>query len=430
MADQPPSQRQQLADWFQATLAQLDFGARLPQVMQQSPHPLGAKQLVIAFGKAARSMASSVLREYPGHQLRGLVVPPESDDDPLDPFEVIPGGHPLPNSGSMAAAKRALQLCAAAEPDEELLFLVSGGGSAMLELPSDPTITLAQLQKFYQGLVGCGGSIDEINTIRKHCSSIKGGKLARAAGKARFQRTLAISDVPCDRLETIASAPTVTDLTSTTQCLELIERLGVADAVPPQLLTRLRDRSRAPETVQGAHSSDRSWMVAVMNNATATSALRDLVEQSGLRVEIDEDSDDRPWEQAVTLLLDKLRDLKARYPDERVAIVAGGELSVPLPARPGVGGRNQHFALACALRIAGEPIAVMSCGTDGIDGNSPAAGATADGTTATRAQALGRDAGQHLRQYDAFTLFDALNDSVTMGPSGTNVRDLRLLVHD
>ena len=427
MATPQQSQRQQLADWFRASLAQLDFGARLPGVMRQSPRPLGDHQVLIAFGKAARSMAASVLREYPEHQFRGLIVPPEPDDKPLAPFEVIPGGHPLPSSGSVTAAARALELAASVTPDEELLFLVSGGGSAMLEQPLEPGVTLEQLRKLYQALVGCGGTIDEINTIRKHCSAIKGGKLAHAARAARFQRTLAISDVPCDRLETIASGPTVTDSTTPAECLELIEQLGVTDALPPGLLARLRDASTAAEADQGPSNR---WMVAAMNNATATSALRELVEQAGLRVEIDEDSDDRPWDEAVALLLDKLRNLKALHPGERVAVIAGGELSVPLPTHPGIGGRNQHFALGCALQIAGEPITVMSCGTDGIDGNSPAAGAVADGTTLTRAQDLGLDAGQSLQRFDAFPLFDALGDSVVVGPSGTNVRDLRLLVHD
>ncbi|MEC7584115.1 MAG: DUF4147 domain-containing protein, partial [Planctomycetota bacterium] len=123
MATPQQSQRQQLADWFRASLAQLDFGARLPGVMRQSPRPLGDHQVLIAFGKAARSMAASVLREYPEHQFRGLIVPPEPDDKPLAPFEVIPGGHPLPSSGSVTAAARALELAASVTPDEELLFL-------------------------------------------------------------------------------------------------------------------------------------------------------------------------------------------------------------------------------------------------------------------------------------------------------------------
>ena len=128
--NQPERMRQQLADWYQATLKTLNFDARLPQVMRQCPRRPGHKQLLIAFGKAARSMATSVLHQYPGHSFRGLVVPPEPDDAPLEPLEIIPGGHPLPSAGSLTAATRALELCQSVAADEELLVLVSGGGSA------------------------------------------------------------------------------------------------------------------------------------------------------------------------------------------------------------------------------------------------------------------------------------------------------------
>ena len=429
-AADPQRRRQELADWFRATLAELDFDRWLPEAMKQNPRPLGPKQLVIAFGKAARPMAATVMREFPGHGMRGLLVPPEPDASPLPQFEVIPGGHPLPSAGSMAAAAAALELCAGATEDEELLFLVSGGGSALLELPLDAATTLDELRTFYRALVGCGGTIDEINTIRKHCSLVKGGKLAAAARRARFQRTLAISDVPCDRLETIASGPTVADPSSATDCAALIERLGISAAVPALVRARLADGRTPPNLAADDPVTTRSWLIAVINNMTAMTALRDRVAAAGLQVEIDQETDDLPWQQAAAQLLRRLRALKAGHPDQRVAIVAGGELSVPLPANPGAGGRNQQFALACALRIAGQPIAVLSCGTDGIDGNSPAAGATADGTTVARARAIDIDADHHLQQFDAFSLFDALDDAVLTGPTGTNVRDLRLLVHD
>jgi hydroxypyruvate reductase len=140
-------------------------------------------------------------------------------------------------------------------------------------------------------------------------------------------------------------------------------------------------------------------------------------------------NDHWPYERAANHLLRRLEHLHRRLPGRRVAIVSGGELSVPLPPDPGTGGRNQQFALACARRIRGRPITVLSAGTDGVDGNSPAAGALADGTTMARARALGLDVHEALRRCDAFPLLAALGDTIVTGPTGTNVRDLRVLVH-
>jgi hydroxypyruvate reductase len=172
----------------------------------------------------------------------------------------------------------------------------------------------------------------------------------------------------------------------------------------------------------------------VLDNRIACSALRDAARRAGFGaveyVDVDElEQDDLGWQRAGELLLHRLERMHRRWPGRSVAVISGGELSVPLPANPGMGGRNQQFALACARRIRGRPITVLSCGTDGVDGNSPAAGALVDGNTMARARRLGFDVHDHLRRCDAFPLLHALGDTVVTGPTGTNVRDLRLLVH-
>jgi hydroxypyruvate reductase len=165
------------------------------------------------------------------------------------------------------------------------------------------------------------------------------------------------------------------------------------------------------------------------SNDHARIELRRHAEAAGLFVVEDQSVDDWPYERAAAHLLDHLDRLHRSHPGRAVAILTGGELSVPLPGSPGTGGRNQQFALACALEITGRPVAVLSGGTDGVDGNSTAAGAVVDGTTVSRAKALGFSVHDHLRRFDAFPLLHALGDAVITGPTGTNVRDLRLLVH-
>jgi glycerate-2-kinase len=174
--------------------------------------------LVIAFGKAARSMAATLVDLLPGARVRGLVVPPEPDEAPLPPFEVIAGGHPLPSAGSLRAARRALELARSARSEEHVVFLVSGGGSAILELPADPSVTLPQLHAFYRALVGSGAAIGEINTVRRHLSAVKGGRLATAARGGHQQLTMLISDVPFGdgggSTRDVASGPTGPDTTT------------------------------------------------------------------------------------------------------------------------------------------------------------------------------------------------------------------------
>ena len=424
--------RELLARLFEATLRDIDPAGQMDPIVDNWRSRAGAGHpfLVLAYGKAARPMARALVEGLPSANWRGLVVPPEPDDAPLPPFEVIPGGHPLPTAGSMRAAARALELARTASSDDVVMFLASGGGSAMLELPADPSVTIEELRAFYQSLVGSGAGIVEINTVRRHVSAVKGGRLALAAAKAALQETVEISDVPDLRGAAVASGPSTIDPTSLADCRAVLDRFGLWPIVPAALRTRIASGDLPPSLgCDTPPLSSQLVFTRIGSNEHARAELRRHAEVAGLFVVEDQSVDDEHYERAAAHLLDHLDRLHHRHPGRSVAILTGGELSVPLPANPGTGGRNQQFALACALRIDGRPIAVLSAGTDGIDGNSVAAGACVDGTTVARAKALGLSLQDHLRRFDAFPLLHALGDAVITGPTGTNVRDVRLLVH-
>ncbi|MFT4842499.1 MAG: glycerate 2-kinase [Planctomycetota bacterium] len=386
--------------------------------------------LVLAFGKAARTMAAALLEQLPDTPVRGLVVPPEQDTAALPPLEIIAGGHPLPTIGSLKAAHRALELARSVGTDERIYFLVSGGGSAMLEASADANVGIDELRKLNQALVGSGAGIEPINTVRRHLSAIKGGRLALAGAAAHWQRTVMVSDVPFAVAATIASGPTVSDPTSLEDCREVLDRYALWPAVPMALRTRI-EQANLPSPMPPGHELEaRSDMLVLLSDRDARSAASKAAEGNGWIVDNQCDVDDWPYEQAAEHLLQRLEQLHQANPGKRVAVVTTGELSVALPSSPGSGGRNVQFALHCATRIQGQAITILSCGTDGIDGNCPAAGAIVDGKTVARARDLGLDVDHHLARCDAFPLLDALGDCLKPGPTGTNVRDIRVLVRD
>lgn len=421
--------KERLRRLFDAVLRDLDVGTAMRGAVAQTFAGDDARRgkLVLALGKAARPMAEAVLASLPGCPLRGLVVTPAPDTAPLGPFERIAGGHPLPDAGSLRAGARALELARSVRADEDVLFLISGGGSSLCEAPLDPRVGVDEVRTLYRALVGCGAPIVAINTVRRHLSAVKGGKLAHAAALAHRRVTFCIADVPPDApLGTLASGPTEPETTTPQDGCAVLARYRLWDAVPALLQARLRERATAL-LVTAAELCNTEFTV-VQDPRAALAAATQRATATGWLVGVDRTTDDWPYERAAEHLLQRLVQLRRRHPSRTVALLAGGELSVPLPPSPGTGGRNQQFALACARRIRGQPITVLSCGTDGIDGNSPAAGAIVDGTTMARARRLGLDVHTALRRCDAFPLLQALGDTVLTGPTGTNVRDVRLLV--
>jgi len=301
--------------------------------------------------------------------------------------------------------------------------MLSGGGSAIAEKPLDDEISLDDLIATYRALVLSGAPIAEINTIRKHLSAVKGGRLAQAAYPAH-QVSLLISDVPDSTLDALASGPTLPDSTSVADCYAILEKYALLDQFPPSVreLFQRHALEETPKSDDPAFVRARWW--PVLSNKTALDAAGVAATAQGFAVEVDNSCDDWDYDRAADYLLGRLR--KLRHSVSRVCLISGGEVTVKV-TNGGAGGRNQQFALACAQKIAGENVTVLSAGTDGIDGNSPAAGAIADGSTAERARAAGYDPAAALATFNAYPLFQALGDAIMTGPTGNNVRDLRIL---
>ena len=388
--------------------------------------PATGRVLVVAFGKAARPMASRALTSLLPviDRVSGLLVPPNGDDAPLQGMEVLAGGHPLPTEDSFRAARRALALVTDAGPDDVVVFLVSGGGSAMLELPIVPEVTVDEWRDLQQALVGSGAPIDRVNAVRMRLSAVKGGRLGAAAARAGAVVTLCISDVP-GRPETIASGPTARCgwLGDTLRCD--LDELRLWDALPAPLRARAEAGSLpaapADEDVPGE-------LVTIADESCCRAFAAGQLATAGVQVDASLDVDDLPHAEAAARALARLEQLAAAHPSQAVALVTTGELSVPLPDLVGLGGRNLHFALECARQIERQPTTVLSCGTDGVDGNSPAAGAVVDGDTAPRAARAGVDLSDHLRRFDAYPPLRKLGGTIEPGPTGLNVRDLRVLL--
>jgi len=384
--------------------------------------PIGSfgRVTVIAIGKAAHTMAQALNAEL-GPQA-GIIATPTAPEVMLPGFSYFIGGHPLPNAESIKAARSILRTLEGRKENDLVIFLLSGGGSSFVESPLDPDLSLDDLVATYRVLVHSGATIAEINAIRKHLSAIKGGRLARAAYPAQ-QVSIMVSDVPENALDSLASGPTMPDSTTEADCYSIAEKYKLAPQLPPMVreLFEKKQIEETPKTGDAAFVRVRFW--PILSSAAAEKAAAEAASRAGLAVEIDHSCDDWEYTKAADYLLNRLRELRKGV--SRACLISGGEVTVTVPKKAGVGGRNQQFALYCAEKIARENICVLSAGTDGIDGNSPAAGAVADGTTAARA---GAGAAQALREFNAFPLFEELGDAVVTGPTGNNVRDLRILV--
>jgi len=380
--------------------------------------------LVVSIGKAGHTMAEA-LSNIVGSGLAGIIDCPNAPPAQLFGFRYFRGGHPLPNEDSLRAGDGILRLVAGSSPRTLVLFLISGGASAIAEKPISTGISLADVIETYKALVHSGAPIAEINAVRKHLSALKGGRLARAAAPA-YQASILVSDVPEDSLDALASGPTMPDTTTVADCQAIVERYKLMERFP-ESVRRLFEGGMLEETPkQGDPAFERSRYTTVLSNATATNAGVENAALGGFAVEVDNSCDDWDYQRAADHLLRRLREL--RHGVSRACLISGGEVTVKVAANSGVGGRNQHFALYCAQQIVGENITVLSAGTDGIDGNSEAAGAVVDGTTVERATQHGFNVAAALAQFDAFPLLDAIGDAIITGPTGNNVRDLRILL--
>jgi len=383
-----------------------------------------SRVLSIAFGKAAHRMAEILARQV-GATVEGIVVDPNRHPYQLPGYRYFAGGHPQPNEESMRGAEAVLKSLGSLNEQALVLFLISGGGSAALEKPVDPEISLDDLILTYKALVHSGAPIAEINAVRKHLSAVKGGRMAKAAQGAQ-QLSILVSDVPENALDSLSSGPTMPDSSRVDDCYRIASEHNLLPELPASVreLFERRALEETPKQDDPAFVRSRWWKI--LSNETAEKAAAAAASRHGFAVEIDHSCDDWDYARAADYLLDRLRALRRGV--SKACIVSGGEVTVKVPANAGSGGRNQHFALYCAQKIAGEKLVVLSAGTDGIDGNSSAAGAVVDGTTVESARKAALDSAAHLAAFNSFPLFEKLGDAIQTGPTGNNVRDLRVLL--
>ena len=383
--------------------------------------------VAIAFGKAAYPMAECLGELLaPEFSPQGILVVPVAPPRALPEWKTFVGGHPVPNGESFAAGREILARLAKCDERTLVFFLVSGGGSSLVEQPLDPTMTLEDFQELHSALVTCGASIGEINAVRKHVSATKGGRLAAATPRS-MTVTLAASDVPPGEESAIASGPTLPDPTTIRDAMRIARKHRLLAKFPQKIRAAFEKRVLPETPKDGDPAFARAHFLLLLGAHDLTHAGHHACEAEGFVCLCDNSTDGWPVGKTADHLLAQLRAQKKQNPGVRVAVLCGGEVSCPA-AGGGIGGRNSAFVLACVPKIAGKKITVLSVGTDGIDGNSSAAGAVADGETLARARAAGLDPGDFLRRSDAYNFFARLGDAIVTGPTGNNLRDLRVLL--
>jgi len=385
------------------------------------------KVRLVAIGKAAYAMLDGLRATLPrDFSFAGIASAPVSPAKPHPGIQYFTGGHPIPNEDSWNAAKAILEMLAACDSETLIFFLLSGGGSALVELPLDPLLNLADMQQIHHALIGCGAPIEAINTVRKHISAVKGGRLATAANRAT-KITLAVSDVPAGKEWALASGPTLPDPTTCYDMEIILDEYALRDKFP-DAFHRWVKRGDLPETPKADDPAFKNSHFSILLGLdNLFHPAHGAAEGTGCVTCCDNVTDDWPVERAAEYLLVQLEELRGNNPTRRVAVIADGEVSSPIRG-DGIGGRNAAFVLSCVEKIAGKHIAVLSAGTDGIDGNSPAAGAVADGETLARANAVGLNPRDAFQGSDAYTFFNSLGDAIITGPTGNNLRDLRVLI--
>lgn len=445
---------------FDATLASMDARASVRRALNftdgqlnilDAAFDLNARPLAIysiAIGKAGAAMASALDEALGGALAGGVVSAPPASVRLSERWRVFAGGHPLPNEASIEAARaaRALLRAADAETHALVIFLISGGGSAMLEWPRDETITLADLRAANGALVSCGAGIDEINAVRRAFSSVKGGGLSARAPRAA-QISLIISDTKPCQPHNVASGPTFPFPHESHDPSEIVKRYQLDARLPASIMRAVgQSRLSQAETHRAAAAeSDRAAALrrhhVLLDNESALRRASEVAAAHGFVCEVAREISEQAVEEGAALLVSRLFDLRRREGGRPVCLISGGEFSCPVRGT-GIGGRNAETILRCAFEIearaapssSGETAATaarvvaLSAGTDGVDGNSPAAGALCDDTTLLRARLRSLDARTFLEASDAHTFFAALGDAVTTGATATNVRDLRLLL--
>ena len=379
---------------------------------------------VVSLGKAAASMTLG-LHDVLGAQIAGAVIStgasPLSSSLPAN-YKTFLGGHPLPNEQSLAAAQAAFNLLDRANEERAItIFLVSGGGSAMLEAPISKDIMLEDLQRANRLLITSGATISEINAVRRVISAVKGGGLAKRAPEAELV-TLIVSDTNLGDESSVASGPTMPLPADAFSAAEVIAKYGLDVSLPPSIVKAVQNYKPDMNVRSGSH-------YVLLSNNDALHAAGARARELGFATVVESDINEQTVEDGATIMLSRARQIKQKP----CCSISGGEFSCRV-AGDGRGGRNLETVLRCAIKLhdaatkdAGSTV-ILSAGTDGIDGSSFAAGAIADETTIRQAHDLGLDPVEFLNNSDSHHFFEALDGLIVTGPTGTNVRDIRIVL--
>ncbi len=386
---------------------------------------------VVGAGKAAAAMAQPVEEILKDRLSAGLVNTKYGYGRSLQHIQVTEAGHPIPDEAGWHGAKKIMTLARRATEKDLVVFLLSGGGSALLPAPAEG-LTLEEKKKVTRLLLESGATIHEVNTIRKHISQIKGGQLARLAYPATLL-SFFISDVVGDRLDTIASGPTVPDQTTFQDCWGIIEKYKLAARIPPAVLRHLKKglAGEIPDTPKpGDPVFTKAQNLVIASNAQALEAAAEKARSLGYSTLLLSTSIEGEAREVARTQARLIREIvgSGRPVGRPVCLISGGETTVTVRGS-GLGGRCQEFCLAAAIEIEGlEEVLILSAGTDGSDGPTDAAGAFADGTTIQRGRQLGLKADAYLRNNDSYHFFQPLGDLFITGPTFTNVMDLYIVL--
>jgi glycerate 2-kinase len=389
-------------------------GTAVMKYLRENPLPIAKRTFAFGLGKAASAMIRSLADET--RLTDSLVITKHASPLTFMPVTVIEGDHPVPGTSSLDAGTAALKFLSQLTPEDLLVCLISGGGSALMTVPYVP---LADLQSLTSALLACGARIDEINILRRHLDQLKGGGVARSANGARIV-SLILSDVVNDSLEAIASGPTAPDPTTCVDALAILQKYDLLNKIPNILVSSFQESLKPDDPV----------FARVHNTLIASNNIALLAAQSQAQAEGFQTHILRMALQGEARLVGVETASQLKHSLQTIprpfCLLAGGETTVTIKG-DGRGGRNQELALAAVDVLAGlDNVMLISIGTDGEDGPTDAAGAVVSGQSAQRAESLGISAAVYLSRNDAYSFFDALNDLVRTGPSGTNVNDLIL----
>jgi glycerate 2-kinase len=372
---------------------------------------------ILGLGKACPAMTLSLANLLPDRAARGLLIPKQTPVQLPSGFDLQPGGHPLPDENSLLAGQKARALAQGLTENDLLICLLSGGGSALMTLPH-PGLSLDDLRALTSSLLACGARVDEINALRRHLDQLKGGGLARLSSHAQVV-SLILSDVVGNPLEAIASGPTAPDPSTRADALEILEKYNLLEKIPKTIVDCLQTVPETPKPDEALF--ERVQNVIVGSNALAAESAQSQARSEGVHpVLLGSD-----WQgEARTVGRELSQRLKTASEPRPFCLIAGGETTVTLRGR-GRGGRNQELALASVRELAGlRDVMLVALSTDGEDGPTDAAGAVVTGETLQRGLDMGFSPETFLNDNDSHTYFNALDDLLKTGPSGTNVNDL------